>query len=94
MGSSVPAEHGGLQPWGQRVVVSAPVPLWTAGGVWGSGVLGVVFSSRRLFQAGDPSLGGDSAAEGDLAPMGPVCVWGGGQCSLIPLPSPERRRRS
>lgn len=38
---------GRLQLWGQRVVVSELVPLFTAGGVFGSGVLRVIAPPSR-----------------------------------------------
>lgn len=54
--------------------MSEPVPLLTAGGVCGSGVLGVVCSSRwvkRLFQAGVgplcPSVGDTSQRDDGVA---------------------------
>lgn len=79
--------------------------LWTAGGICGSGVFGVICSSRQvkqLFQAGvgplwprvgDPSQRDDRAAEYPV--LGEICHLWGRQHSLIPLPpSAGRRRRS
>lgn len=69
-------EHGKLQLWAQRVVVSDPNPLLTAG-LW---VLRVICTSKQvkqLFQAGTgpfcphwgPLTGRSQCCEGDLSLM-------------------------
>lgn len=95
-GSSIracPSVHSrwGLWIWGPQGHCSSQQVKWLFKLAW----------APLCLRVGDASQGGDSAAGGHLPPMWQwMSLWdgggagGSGQCSLIALSPPERRRKS